>query len=88
MTLLPTDLLSRRRRIAEQFRRAARPVGTRAALAAQVGRHGLDRARSRPLSSTAGLALIGLAATLIASPKARQAVRQSVAKLSGTLRRG
>lgn len=86
MTLLPTGL-QRRSRITEQLRRAARPVGTRAALAAQVGRNGLDQARSRPLASTAALALVGLVAALAASPKARGAVRQSFARLSGTLRR-
>ena len=80
MTLLPTELRSRRSRIAEQFRRAARPVGHRAAVAAQVG-------RARPFSATAALALVGLAAALAASPKARAAVRQSLARLSGTRRR-
>lgn len=86
MTLLPTGL-QRRSRITEQLRRAARPLGTRAALAAQVGRNGLDRARARPLRSTAALALVGLAATLATSPKARDAIRRTFARLSGTLRR-
>lgn len=86
MTLLPTGLRSRRSRIAEQFRRAVRPVGSQAALAAQVGRNGFDRARGRPVSSGAALALVGLAATLAASPRARQALRQTVSRLAGTLR--
>jgi uncharacterized membrane protein len=80
MTLLPSEWLSRRRRLAEQVRRAARPLGSRAAIAAQVG-------RSMPLRSTAALAVIGLAAALAASPKARQAARRSISKISGTLRR-
>lgn len=80
MTLLPSVWLSRRRRLADQVRRAARPVGNRAAIAAQVG-------RSAPLRSTAALALIGLAATLVASPKAREAARRTISKVTGTLRR-
>jgi hypothetical protein len=87
MTLLPTGMRSHRSRLAEQLRRAVRPTATRAALAAQVGRHGLDRARSRPLSSAAALGLIGLAAAVAASPRGREAVRRSLARVSGTLHR-
>lgn len=88
MTLLPTGLLPRRRRVFEQLKQASRPMRNRAAVAAQVGGYGLQRARSAPMRSTMALALVGLAATLATSPKARDAVRRSVSKLSGTLRRG
>lgn len=88
MTLLPTGLRPNRNRIAEQLRRALRPAGARAAIAAQIGRNGLARARRRPLSSGAALAVLGLAAAFASSPKARAAVRQSLARLSGTQSRG
>lgn len=87
MTLLPTGLRPHRRWIAERLKRAVRPAGARAALAAQIGRYGLDRARGRPLRTGAALTVVGLAAALASSPTARSAVRNAVARLSGTLRR-
>jgi hypothetical protein len=72
----------------EQLKQASRPMRTRAAVAAQVGGYGLQRARSAPLRTTAALALVGIAAALATSPRAREAIRRSVSQLSGTLRRG
>lgn len=80
MTLLPTEWLSRRQRLAQQFKRTARPVGSRAVVAAQL-------ARAMPLRSTAALAVVGIAAALATSPKAREAARRTLSRLSGTLRR-